>query len=153
METNQFESFSILDGFHSPNLKKAVTVFHVQTNPCGIPYRHAVGRDSSTSCLPNRNSWSYWLPNSAYHVTCLVAVCGSTFHLLMENCCLIPTTRGAHQKTCSWNPWNLWFHHVLFHEWTNFLISAGSAFYQIWLGREPHFTKFDKGGNRPNHIW
>ena len=35
----------------------------------------------------------------------------------------------------TWSPWNLSFRQVLFHEKTNFLILAGSAFDQIWLGR------------------
>ena len=43
-------------------------------------------------------------------------------------------------ESSSWIPWNLWFRYILFHEWTNFLrsagtnflILAGSAFYQIW---------------------
>ena len=34
------------------------------------------------------------------------------------------------------NPWKLCFRHVLFHEKTDFLVLAGSAFYQIWVFHE-----------------
>ena len=47
--------------------------------------------------------------------------------------------RQLHQlwvRRFPWIPWNLSFRYVLFHEGTHFLIWAGSAFYQIWLGRE-----------------
>ena len=42
--------------------------------------------------------------------------------------------RYAAKGICSWNLWNLRFHHILFQEWTHFLILAGSVFYQMWLG-------------------
>ena len=37
------------------------------------------------------------------------------------------------QLNFSWIPWNLSFRYTLFHERTHFLVSPGSAFYQIWL--------------------
>ena len=47
----------------------------------------------------------------------------------------LSTPKGWLVFITSWNPRNLSFRHVLFHEWTHFLILAGSAFYQIWLGQ------------------
>ena len=42
------------------------------------------------------------------------------------------------QNHLTWIPWNLSFRHILFHEKkTHFPIWSGSAFYQIWLGRQP----------------
>ena len=57
----------------------------------------------------------------------------------------------------SWNPWNLSFHCILFHEWTHYLILAGSSFYQIWLGRLTRVNSHQTWKQTRNrvcfHLW
>ena len=72
--------------------------------------------------------WAWGTP----YVTCL-RICHTPFGcpLLQGKVTLWDHTPPPHDR--SRIPWNLSFRYILFHVWTNFLILAGSAFYQIWL--------------------
>ena len=65
---------------------------------------------------------------------------GLIVFLVFSQCLLHVPQVSAPYTEMTWNPWNLSFRHVLFHEKTHFLILAGGAIYQIWYGRSTDCT-------------
>ena len=86
-----------------------------------------------------------WLAASAQHIAVhtqqVTTKVRQQLHILRQASCQVVNSvhKNSYTRT-AWIPRNVSIHYILFRDKTDFLIVAGSAFYQIWM-RRLHLAK------------